>query len=224
MENPDNEDIIIQIEEILHLFLWPNNFNTFFPFPVMFYLPCADHVLLFVDDVVTSWPQSKISDWSEIKCIVILVVQNRKVCIMQLLKVAWYRVIALFTLYVLVYDTSTCIMILALPCNRGFTGTHHWWKRKKDGQIGSSSKTCFPRFKNYADCLLLYIAMSDLKNKYWFSVDHNSTEKETCVRINPVFLIELDLHLERKRPDIQDTRYFIFQNQGPWRAWYNIYN
>jgi hypothetical protein len=32
-----------------------------FPFPVMFYLPCADHVLLFVDDVVTSWPQTKIS-------------------------------------------------------------------------------------------------------------------------------------------------------------------
>ena len=42
-----------------------------------------------------------------------------KVCIMQLLKVAWYRVIALFTLYFLVYDTS--IMILALPCNRGFS-------------------------------------------------------------------------------------------------------
>ena len=38
---------------------------------------------------------------------------------MQLLKVAWYRVIALFTLYFLVYDTS--IMILALPCNRGFS-------------------------------------------------------------------------------------------------------
>jgi hypothetical protein len=54
MENPDNEDIIIQIEETLHLFLWPNNITTFFPFPVMFYLPCADHVLLFVDDVVTS--------------------------------------------------------------------------------------------------------------------------------------------------------------------------
>jgi hypothetical protein len=41
MENPDNEDIIIQIEETLHLFLWPNNITTFFPFPVMFYLPCA---------------------------------------------------------------------------------------------------------------------------------------------------------------------------------------
>jgi hypothetical protein len=41
MKNPDNEDIIIQIEEILHLFLWPNNITTFFPFPVMFYLPCA---------------------------------------------------------------------------------------------------------------------------------------------------------------------------------------
>jgi hypothetical protein len=82
---------------------WPNNITTFFPFPVMFYLPCADHVLLFVDDVVTSWPQTKISDWSEIKCIAILAVQNRTcsipVCIMQLLKVAWYRVIALFTLY-----------------------------------------------------------------------------------------------------------------------------
>jgi hypothetical protein len=58
MENPDNEDIIIQIEETLHLFLWPNNITTFSPFPVMFYLPCADHVLLFVDDVVTSWPQT----------------------------------------------------------------------------------------------------------------------------------------------------------------------
>ena len=137
MENPDNEDIIIpfcillipagiqqyrgnlfiQMEETLYLFLWPNNITTFFPFPAMFYLPCADH-FLFVDDVVTSWPQTKISDWSEIKCIVILAVQNRtcsiypKVCIMQLLKVAWYRVIALFTLYFLVYDTS--IMILAL--------------------------------------------------------------------------------------------------------------
>ena len=72
MENPDNEDIIIQIE-----FLWTNNITTFFPFPVMFYLPYADHVLLFVDDVVTSWPQTKISNWSEIKCIVILAVHNR---------------------------------------------------------------------------------------------------------------------------------------------------
>jgi hypothetical protein len=45
MENPDNEDIIIQIEETLHLFLRPNNITTFFPFPAMFYLPCADHVL-----------------------------------------------------------------------------------------------------------------------------------------------------------------------------------
>jgi hypothetical protein len=35
------------------------------------------HVLLFIDDVVTSWPQTKISDWSEIKCIVFLAVQNR---------------------------------------------------------------------------------------------------------------------------------------------------
>jgi hypothetical protein len=32
---------------------------------------------LFVDDVVASWPQTKVSDWSEIKCIVILAVQNR---------------------------------------------------------------------------------------------------------------------------------------------------
>jgi hypothetical protein len=61
----------------LHLFLWPNNITTFFSFPAMFYLPCADHVFLFVDDVVTSWPQTKITDWSEIKCIVILGVQNR---------------------------------------------------------------------------------------------------------------------------------------------------
>jgi hypothetical protein len=116
MENPDNEDIIIQIEETLHLFLWPNNITTSFPFPVMFYWPCADHVLLFVDDVVTSWSHTKISDWSEIKCIVILAVQNRTCSIP---KCIWYRVIALFTLYFLVYDTS--IMILALPCNRGLS-------------------------------------------------------------------------------------------------------
>jgi hypothetical protein len=31
----------IQIEETLHLFLWPNNITTFSPFPVMFYLPCT---------------------------------------------------------------------------------------------------------------------------------------------------------------------------------------
>jgi hypothetical protein len=42
-----------------------------------------------------------------------------KVCIIQLLKVAWYRVIALITLYFFMYDTS--IMILALPCNRGLS-------------------------------------------------------------------------------------------------------
>ena len=73
MENPDNEDIIIQIEETLHLFLWSNNITTFSPFQSCFIY----HVLLFVDDVVTSWTQTKISDWSEIKCIVILKVQNR---------------------------------------------------------------------------------------------------------------------------------------------------
>ena len=87
MENPDNEDIIIpvcillisagiqkyrgnlfiQMEETLYLFLWPNNITTFFPFPAMCYWPCADHVILFVDDVVTSWPQTKISDWPEKK-------------------------------------------------------------------------------------------------------------------------------------------------------------
>jgi hypothetical protein len=42
-----------------------------------------------------------------------------KVCIIQLLKVTWYRVIALFTLHFLFDDTS--ITILALPCNRGFS-------------------------------------------------------------------------------------------------------
>ena len=77
MEKPDNEDITIQIEETLHLFLWLNNITTFSPFPVMFYLPCADHVFVFGDDVVTSWPQTKISDWSDIKCIVIFAVHNR---------------------------------------------------------------------------------------------------------------------------------------------------
>ena len=74
MDKPDNEDFIIQIEETLHLFLWPNNITTFPPFQSCFIYRV---VLLFVDDVVTSWPQTKISDWSDIKCIVILAVQNR---------------------------------------------------------------------------------------------------------------------------------------------------
>jgi hypothetical protein len=45
--------LFIQMEET-SLFLWPNNITTISPFPAMFYLPCADHVLLFVDGVVTS--------------------------------------------------------------------------------------------------------------------------------------------------------------------------
>jgi hypothetical protein len=120
MENPDSEDIIMQIEETLHLFLWLNNITTFFPFPAMFYLPCANHVLLVVGDIVISWPQTKISDWSEIKCIMILAVQNRTCSIPKCYRIehvlsqsvyhatsesAWYRVIALFTLYFLVDDT-----------------------------------------------------------------------------------------------------------------------
>jgi hypothetical protein len=36
MENPNNEDIIIQIEETLHLFLLPNNITTFSPFQPCF--------------------------------------------------------------------------------------------------------------------------------------------------------------------------------------------
>jgi hypothetical protein len=48
MENPNNEDIIIQKSVPLTKYI-----TTFFPFPAMFYLTCADHVLLFVDDVVT---------------------------------------------------------------------------------------------------------------------------------------------------------------------------
>jgi hypothetical protein len=36
MENPDNEDIITQIEETPHLFLWPNNITTFSPFQSSF--------------------------------------------------------------------------------------------------------------------------------------------------------------------------------------------
>ena len=123
MENPDNEDIILQIEETFHLFLWPNNITTFPPFQSCFIY----HVLLFVDDVVASWPQTKISDWSGIKmyrdpcCTEYWNMFYPKVCIMQLLKVVWHRarVITLFTLYFLVYDTS--IMILALPCNRGLS-------------------------------------------------------------------------------------------------------
>ena len=98
MENPDNEDIITQIEETLHLCLWPNNIY-FFPFPVMFYLTCADHVLLFVDDVVNLLTSNQdlwlVRDkmYGDPCC----TEQNMyypKVCIMQLLEeVAWYRVI-----------------------------------------------------------------------------------------------------------------------------------
>jgi hypothetical protein len=60
---------------------------------------------------------------------------------MQLLKVAWYIVKALFTLYFLVYDTS--IMILALPCNRGFTllsiSSHRCSIGDKSGLYGGQS-------------------------------------------------------------------------------------
>ena len=72
------------------------------------------HVLLFVDDVVISWPQTKISDWSEIKCIVILAVHNRT-CSTQSVyhatsKSCMIQSNSTVTLYFLVYDTS--IMIL----------------------------------------------------------------------------------------------------------------
>ena len=72
MEKPDNEDIIIQIEETLCSFDQITSL-LFPPFQSCF----ADHVFLFADDVVTSWPQTKISDWSDIKCIVIVAVHNR---------------------------------------------------------------------------------------------------------------------------------------------------
>ena len=40
--------LFIQMEETLHLFLWPNNITTLFPFPAMFYLPCHGFYLLMV--------------------------------------------------------------------------------------------------------------------------------------------------------------------------------
>ena len=98
----------------------------------MFYLPCADHVLLFVDDVVTSWPQTKISDWSAIKCMWSLLYRiehvlsqsvyhaTSKSCMIQSNS-------TLYTVF-LVYETS--IMILALPCNRGFTESPKTWLSK----------------------------------------------------------------------------------------------
>ena len=61
MENPDNEDIIIPVCILLIVAGIQQYIATFFPFPAMFYLPCADHVILFVHDVITSWPQTKIS-------------------------------------------------------------------------------------------------------------------------------------------------------------------
>ena len=71
---------------------------------------------------------------------------------MQLLTVAWYRVIALFTLYFLVDDTS--IMILALPCNRGFTHTYwcmsdtHQRRLYSDGEMRKAIKALFFNFVN----------------------------------------------------------------------------
>jgi hypothetical protein len=53
MENPDNEDIIIRL--YFANCCWNSAIHRyFFPFPAMFYLPGADHVILFVHDVVTS--------------------------------------------------------------------------------------------------------------------------------------------------------------------------
>jgi hypothetical protein len=53
MENPDNEDIVIPVCILLIVAGIQQYIATFFPFPAMFYLPCADHVILFVHDVVT---------------------------------------------------------------------------------------------------------------------------------------------------------------------------
>ena len=49
----------------------------FSPFQSCFIYHVLTMCFYFVDDVVTSWPQTKISDWSEFKCIVILAVQIR---------------------------------------------------------------------------------------------------------------------------------------------------
>ena len=54
MENPDNEDIIIPVCILLIVAGIQQYIATFFPFPAMLYLPCADHVILVVHDVVTS--------------------------------------------------------------------------------------------------------------------------------------------------------------------------
>ena len=54
MENPDNEDIIIPVCILLIVAGIQQYIATFFPFSAMFYLPCADHVILVVHDVVTS--------------------------------------------------------------------------------------------------------------------------------------------------------------------------
>ena len=137
MEKPDNEDIIIHIEETFHLFLWPNNITTFFSFPAMFYLPCTDHVLLFVD-VVTSWPQTKISDWSEIKLSwsLLYVIEHvlsqsvyhatSKSCIIQSNST--------------VYTVFFWFMMIAWPCNRGFNGPFFfivYGKKEKKQQFRS---------------------------------------------------------------------------------------
>jgi hypothetical protein len=102
------------------------NITTFSPFPVMFFFtmcwPCV-FICWWCCSLLTS-----IQDLWLVRdkmyrdpCCTEYNMFYPKVCIMQLLKVAWHRVIALFRLYFLVYDTS--IMILALPCNRGFTKT-----------------------------------------------------------------------------------------------------
>ena len=122
MKNSDNEDIIIQIEETLHLFLWPNNITTFFPL--------SSHVLFTM-----CWPCVFIWWW----CCNLLI-SNQDLWLVRDKNVSWsllYRIehvlsqsvyhansksctiqsnITVYT-FCFVYDTS--IMILALPCNRG---------------------------------------------------------------------------------------------------------
>ena len=84
----------------------------------MFYLTCADHVLLFVDDVVIS--RTLIGQRSNVSRSLLYRIEHvlsqsvyhatSKRCMVQ----------SNSTVYTVFFVDDTSIMILALPCNRGF--------------------------------------------------------------------------------------------------------
>ena len=90
--------------------------------------PLSSHVLFtmcwpFVDDVVTSWPQTKISDCSKIKCIVILVVQNRTCSIPKCVSCTSNSCMiqSNSTVYTVIFGLWYKYHDTCFTCNRGLT-------------------------------------------------------------------------------------------------------